>query len=93
MQAWLRRSRDVRLTLSAHTATHALKHHLEPPHALTRDPRRRAFVFAGRNAELPVMYGLEAPVFASAHVDAPQTAAARAAEAVREIGKIFLEAF
>jgi hypothetical protein len=39
------------------------------------------------------MYGLEAPVVAFAHIDAPQTAAARAAEAVREIGKIFLEAF
>jgi len=44
------RAPDVRLTLSAHTATHALKHHLDPTEALTRDARRRAFVFAGRDA-------------------------------------------
>jgi hypothetical protein len=39
------------------------------------------------------MYGLKAPVVALAHVDAPQTAAARATEAVRQIGKILTEAF
>jgi hypothetical protein len=35
-----------RLTLSAHLAAHAFKHHVYPPDTLTRDPGRRAFVFA-----------------------------------------------
>jgi hypothetical protein len=39
------------------------------------------------------MCGLKAPVFASAQVDAPQTAVACATEAVRYIKKILLEAF
>ena len=79
--------------LSAHSATNAFKQRLDPPETLARDPKRRDPFFTGRDTDEAVMYGLEILIGTSPHVDAPQTAAARATDAVREISKIFLEAF
>jgi hypothetical protein len=79
--------------LRAHSATNASQATLDPRETLARDPKRRYPLFTGRDTDEAVMYGFEILIATSAHVDAPQTAAARATDAVREISKIFLEAF
>jgi hypothetical protein len=79
--------------LRAHSATNALKQRLDPPETLARDPKRRDPLFTGRDTDEAVMYGFEILIGTSPHVDAPQTAAARATDTGREISKIFLEAF